>query len=106
MSSKLFYSIQEVSEHTGVADYTIRYWEKEYNLLRPEKDSRGKRRYKSSDVELIKKIKELIYDKKYKAAGVKKKLKQTQKENSPESSNYILNIVKKELEEMLEIVSR
>ncbi len=102
----MFYSIQEVSERTGVADYTIRYWEKEYNLLRPEKDSRGKRRYKSSDVELIKKIKELIYDKKYQASGVKKKLKQAQKENLKGNSSDTLNIVKKELEEILEIVNR
>jgi DNA-binding transcriptional MerR regulator len=95
-----------VSERTGVADYTIRYWEKEYNLIRPEKDSRGKRRYKASDVELIKKIKELIYDKNYKAAGVKKTLKQLQKENFTESSSDKLDAVKKELEEILEIVDR
>ena len=105
MSSKLFYSIQETSEHTGVPPYTIRYWEKEYNLIRPEKDSRGKRRYKNSDIELIKKIKELIYDKNYKASGIKKKLKQAQKENIKDSSN-MLEAVKKGLEEVLEIVSR
>ncbi|MDD5455163.1 MAG: MerR family transcriptional regulator [Candidatus Ratteibacteria bacterium] len=105
MNSKLFYSIQEVSERTGIADYTLRYWEKEYNLLRPEKDSRGKRRYKASDVELIKKIKELIYDKDYKAAGVKKKLKQAQKGN-PADLKSTLDIIKKELEEILEIVNR
>jgi len=104
MSSKLFYSIQEVSDRTGVADYTLRYWEKEYNLLRPEKDSRGKRRYKSSDVGLIKKIKELIYDKNYKPAGVKKTLKRATEKAGDLSDT--LDIVKKELEEILEIVNR
>jgi DNA-binding transcriptional MerR regulator len=106
MNSKLFYSIQKASEYTGVPPHTIRYWEKEYNLIRPEKDSRGRRRYKNADLELIKKIKELIYDKKYKAEGVKKKLKQAKKESLEESPNDTLNIIKKELESILEIVNR
>jgi DNA-binding transcriptional MerR regulator len=106
MNSKLFYSIQEVSEHTGVPPYTIRYWEKEHNLIRPERDSRGKRRYRNADLELIKKIKELIYDKKYKAEGVKKEIKQAQKEEFLKGSDNKLDLIRKELESILEIVSR
>ena len=106
MNSKLFYSIQEVSEYTGVPTYTIRYWEKNYNLIRPEKDSRGRRRYRKSDLELIKKIKELIYDKKYKAEGVKKKIKEESKREIPGGTKDTINFVKKELESILEIVSR
>lgn len=106
MNSKLFYSIQEASEHTGVPPYTIRYWEKEYNLIRPEKDSRGKRRYRYADLELLKKIKELIYNKKYKAAGVKKKIKSDRKLEKPQEIKDTINLVKKELESILEIVNR
>ncbi|MBU0533947.1 MAG: MerR family transcriptional regulator [Candidatus Omnitrophica bacterium] len=106
MNSKLFYSIQEASEHTGVAPHTIRYWEKKYNLLRPERDSRGKRRYKNTDLELIKKIKELIYDKKYKAGGVKKKIKEAQRGEISGNTKDIINLMKKELESILEIVNR
>ncbi len=106
MNSKLFYSIREASEYAGVPPYTIRYWEKEYGLVRPEKDSRGKRRYKNTDLELIKKIKDLIYDKKYKAAGVKKKIKGTQKEENSENIKNTVNLVKKELEEIFEIINR
>lgn len=106
MNSKLFYSIQEASEYAEVPPYTIRYWEKEYNLIRPEKDSCGRRRYGKSDLELIKKIKELIYEKKYKAEGAKKKIKEENKEESSESAKDTINLVKKELELILEIVNR
>lgn len=106
MNSKLFYSIQEASEYAGVPPYTIRYWEKKYNLIRPEKDSRGRRRYKKADLELIKKIKELIYDKKYKTEGVKKKIKKQEKEKFSEGTKDTINLVKKELESILEIVNR
>ena len=106
MNSKLFYSIQEASEHAGVPPYTIRYWEKEYNLVCPEKDSRGRRRYRKSDLELIKKIKELIYEKKYKTEGVKKKIKEEKKEEVSEGTKDTINLIKKELESILEIVNR
>jgi DNA-binding transcriptional MerR regulator len=106
MNSKLFYSINEVSEYTGVPPYTIRYWEKNYNLIRPEKDSRGRRRYKYADLELLKKIKELIYDKKYKPEGVKKKIKEGNREESSGAMKETLNLIKKELESILEIVNR
>ena len=106
MNSKLFYSIQEVSEYTGVPPYTIRYWEKNYNLIRPEKDSRGRRRYKNSDLELIKKIKELIYDKKYKAEGAKKKIKEEKGGEGAGGTKDTINLIKKELESIIEIVNR
>ena len=63
MNEKLFYSINEASEYAGVPPYTIRYWETRYNLIRPEKNSRGRRRYRYADLELIKKIKDLICQK-------------------------------------------
>ena len=52
MKDKLFYSIGEISRLTGVPAYTLRYWEKEFKLLRPETDSRGGRRYRRKDLDL------------------------------------------------------
>ena len=106
MNTKLFYSIQEVSEYTQVPPYTIRYWERQHNLIHPEKDSRGRRRYSYADLELIKRIKELIYDKKYKAKGIKDKIKEGGKEENLETIKDPMNLVKKELESILEIVNR
>jgi len=105
VSSKLFYSIREVSEYSGVPPYTIRYWEKKFNLLRPEKDSRGRRRYTKKDMELVNRIKNLIYEEKYRVEGVKKRIKEDKKK-SPEEIEDILTLMRKELESILEVVSR
>lgn len=107
MKSKLFYSIGEVSEYTKVPPHTIRYWENRYNLLRPEKDSRGRRRYTKSDIDLIKKINELVYEKKYKTESIKKKIKEDRNIDTAEklTRNKIF-LIKQELESILEIVNR
>lgn len=71
---KEYFTISEVSQITQVPKYTLRYWENEFKLLRPVRKSSGQRRYHKEDVELIFKIKDLLYNKKYTIAGVKKYL--------------------------------
>ncbi|MEP1151974.1 MAG: MerR family transcriptional regulator [Balneola sp.] len=83
---KLYYSMGEVSKLTGLAPHVLRSWEKNYNELNPKKNSAGNRAYKEEEVELIFKIKELIEEKKYTSAGVKKVLK---KDKDPSASNAI-----------------
>lgn len=79
---KLYYSMGEVSKLTGLAPHVLRSWEKNYSELNPKKNSAGNRAYREEEVELIFKIKELLEDKKYTSAGVKKVLK---KDSDPES---------------------
>lgn len=55
-SSKLYYTITEVAEMFGVEEHTLRYWEKEFPLLRPERDTRNRRKYGADDLAYIKKI--------------------------------------------------
>jgi len=105
MKDKLFYSIGEVDRLTGVPAYTLRYWEKEFKLLHPEKDSRGMRRYRKKDLEHIKRIKDLIYREKYTGKGAKERIKE-EKKNTPEEIKDILNQVRFELESILEMVSK
>lgn len=102
---KLFYSIGEVSRLTGVPVYTLRYWEDAHKLLRPEKDSRGVRRYRRKDIDLIQRIKDLIYAEKYTGKGVKKRVKAEDK-MAPGEMKDILQEVRLELESILEMVSR
>tara|TARA_R110002049_G_scaffold28378_6_gene97590 strand:+ start:1686 stop:1994 length:309 start_codon:yes stop_codon:yes gene_type:complete len=98
----------EVSKLTGLAPHVLRSWEKNYSELHPKKNSAGNRAYKDEEVELIFKIKELLEDKKYTSAGVKKVLK---KDKEPESTRSIeiptdvrkdLNEVKVFLNDLLE----
>ena len=72
--TKLYYSISEVSKITNLKQYVLRYWETEFPSLKPKKNSAGNRSYKQSDIDLIKKIKYLLYEKKYTIDGARVEL--------------------------------
>ena len=72
---KLYYSISEVSEVTGLKQYVLRYWETEFSQLKPGKNSAGNRNYRSHDVDTIMEIKSLLYDRKFTIKGAQQHLK-------------------------------
>jgi len=74
IGKKMYYSISEVCAMTGVEPHILRYWEKEFSLLRPKKNSGGKRAYKEKDIEIIIKIKRLLEEENYTLQGAKSKL--------------------------------
>ncbi|MBI2466315.1 MAG: MerR family transcriptional regulator [Candidatus Rokubacteria bacterium] len=59
---KLFFRIGEVADLTGVPPYVLRYWESEFKLLRPRKNHAGQRVYRKPDIELVLRIKGLLYE--------------------------------------------
>lgn len=71
---RLYYRIGEVSAITGVPTYVLRYWESEFKLLRPKKNPAGQRLYRKRDVELVLRIKTLLYDERLTLEGAKKRL--------------------------------
>jgi len=71
---KMYYSISEVCAMTGIGQHVLRYWEKEFSLLHPKKNSGGKRAYKEKDIEAIVKIKRMLEEEKYTLQGAKSKL--------------------------------
>lgn len=73
-AEKLYYRIGEVEETTGVPAYVLRYWESEFKLLRPKKNPAGQRVYRQRDVDLIRRIKTLLYDERLTLQGAKKRL--------------------------------
>ena len=56
-SEKIYYSLRETEQETGVTASTLRYWEKQFDQLNPRKDGHGNRYYTREDQELIKRIK-------------------------------------------------
>src|SRR6266446_5392438 len=62
---KLYFRIGEVSGLVGVEPYVLRYWETEFPSVGPKKSGTGHRMYKRKEVELLLKIKYLLYEKKY-----------------------------------------
>jgi DNA-binding transcriptional MerR regulator len=71
---RLFYKISEVSAVTGLEAYVLRYWETEFTILRPQKSRGGQRIYQKKDIEVILKIKQMLYEKGFTIAGARKVL--------------------------------
>ncbi|MBD3235957.1 MAG: MerR family transcriptional regulator [Candidatus Eisenbacteria bacterium] len=69
---KLYYSISEVGEATGVKAHVLRYWETQFSMLRPKKNRAGARMYRAKDVDLIREIKHLLYDRGFTIAGARR----------------------------------
>jgi len=72
---KLYRAISEVSALTGIEQYVLRYWETEFDELRPHKNRAGNRIYAEKDVKIIQRIKELLRDERYTIEGAKRKSK-------------------------------
>lgn len=110
---KLYYSITEVSEITGLKAYVLRYWESEFSELKPSKNRAGNRIYRKKDIQLIQLIKRLLYQEKYTIEGARQKLSQlhTLKDKTaqlsllePDKHRTLLKELKKGLQECLEIL--
>ena len=71
---KLYYSISEVSRITDLEQYVLRYWESEFELLKPAKNRAGNRIYTNRDIKLILHIKYLLRDERYTIEGAKQVL--------------------------------
>ena len=74
-SKAAFRTIAELAEELEIATHVLRFWESKFEQLQPMKRSGGGRYYRPDDVELIKKIKYYLYDKRYTIEGVQKLFK-------------------------------
>ena len=81
---KLYYSISEVSKLTGLEQYILRYWETEFDNLKPSKNRAGNRIYTNKDIQLILKIKKLLREEKYTIEGAKHILEESQTATKPQ----------------------
>ena len=72
---RLYYRIGEVSRITGLKAHVLRYWESEFKVIRPHKEGSLQRLYRRKDLDLILKIKKLLYEEGFTIAGAKKKIR-------------------------------
>jgi DNA-binding transcriptional MerR regulator len=70
-----YYRIGEVSRITEVRPFVLRYWEEEFPMLQPVKGRQGYRLYRQQDVDLVLKIKRLLYDEGFTIAGARRHLR-------------------------------
>ena len=81
---KLYFRIGEVSKIAGLPTYVLRFWETEFSKIRPKRTSSGQRLYTRNDIELILKIKNLLYEKKFTIQGARQHLSaRTRKKDMP-----------------------
>ena len=74
IAKKVYYSIGEVCDLTGLKPHVLRYWETQFDVLNPTKNRAGNRVYRSKEIELVVLVKHLLYDEKYTIEGANKKL--------------------------------
>lgn len=79
---RLYYRIGEVSRITGLKPHVLRYWESEFKIIKPYKVGSLQRLYRKKDVDIIIKIKRLLYEEGYTIAGAKKRIRNLEKEEA------------------------
>jgi DNA-binding transcriptional MerR regulator len=81
---RLYYRIGEVSRITGLKPHVLRYWESEFKVIKPHTGGSLQRLYRRKDLDLILKIKRLLYEEGFTIAGAKKKIRDLERlENKP-----------------------
>ncbi len=85
MAEKTYFTIREIVKRTQVPEYTLRYWEQKFRLLRPLRLSSGHRRYTQADVDTLLEIKDLVFVKGYSLDGARKALAAKRRQKKPEA---------------------
>ena len=98
-SKAAFRTIAEVAEELGVATHVLRFWETKFPQIKPMKRSGGRRYYRPDDVELVRRIRDFLYEKRYTIEGVQKLFKE-----KPVKANLVQEIQKDYIEETADSV--
>ena len=99
MREKMYYSISEVCDETGLEQHVLRYWETEFPNLKPKKNRAGNRAYRERDIETILTIKHLLYEEQYTIPGAKKKLTVLREnQDTPEKETDHKELIKETIE--------
>ena len=105
-TGKLFHKIGEVSHLTGLEPYVLRFWESEFSALHPKKNRGGQRVYIDRDIQVILRIKRMLYEEGYTIAGAKKRLvesRNSRKEGpKKEGKPDLIHRIREELEDILQ----
>ncbi|MFA6540742.1 MAG: MerR family transcriptional regulator [Bacteroidota bacterium] len=83
---KLYYSISEVAKITDLEQYVLRYWESEFEQLKPQKNRAGNRVYTNKEIKLILFIKKLLREERYTIEGAKQVLQTWESEDTGEQT--------------------
>ena len=105
-SDKLYFRIGEVADLLKIKTSVLRFWETQFEQLRPQKTKTGQRLYSRSDMELAKQIQHLLYQEKLTIAGAKARIGPSRKDDSAgkNDSAELLRSIKLELQNLRNIL--
>lgn len=95
------YTIGNVEKITGIKSYVLRYWEEMIPFISPKKDLGGRRIYSQRDLDIILRIKYLLYEKKFTIEGAQKQL--VEEMNLREENSQILMQIHELREELQKV---
>ncbi len=101
---KLYHSISEVAEMFEVEPHVLRYWESEFKQLSPRKNKAGRRTYRDSDIETLKRIWHLLKVEKFTIEGAKRALASDEYDDEDYKNRQELLEIKRFLEHLLESI--
>ncbi len=103
--NKLAFKIGEVAELLSVKQYVLRYWESEFDQLKPQKSRNGQRVYTRKDVEVAFLIKKLLYQDRFSIEGARSALKglrfDVKRQKSLDQQKQTLKDVRSQLDDLL-----
>jgi DNA-binding transcriptional MerR regulator len=105
LPDKLYFKVGEVSAITEIPAYVLRFWETEFKKIKPKRTPSGQRLYRKSDIELILRVKHLLYEKKYTIQGAKQHLKTKPAEKMKKLTAITLDEIRSELESIRDLIS-
>ena len=104
--AKRYFTIGEVSELCGVKPHVLRYWEQEFEQLKPVKRRGNRRYYQRGDVIMIRQIRSLLYEQGFTIGGARQQLQGDRAQDDVSRSHQIIRQVRMELEQVLHALKR
>jgi DNA-binding transcriptional MerR regulator len=111
VAKKVYYSIGEVCDLTGLKPHVLRYWESQFDVLNPTKNRAGNRVYRAKEIEVVLLVKHLLYEEKYTIEGANQRLAELRSEGALEEERQevlnpeFLSHMKEELEALRDILT-
>ena len=83
LPEKRYFTIGETAKLCAVKPHVLRYWEQEFTMLKPVKRRGSRRYYQQKDVEMVRQIRELLYNKGFTIQGARQQLKEPREAIEP-----------------------
>ena len=104
--AKRYFTIGEVSELCAVKPHVLRYWEQEFEQLKPVKRRGNRRYYQRGDVIMIRQIRSLLYEQGFTIGGARQQLEGDNAQDDVNRSQQIIRQVRMELDQVLHVLKR